>query len=417
MKLLTKTSIYYLIFSLILFLIGGIFFYMQLRTILDEEFTEDLYKKKEHVEKYVNDSAKIPVSSDFIGDKITVVKADQKSTEQLKDTVIFDPVEKEYLQYRQLIFQLLIDNDLYSITVSKPLFESEDLIDGIITWFVITSIIMLVLLFFLTRLLSKKMWTPFYNTLDHLQGFDLSNNKSVDLSPVSTLEFKMMNDEIMKMTDKVQRDYQSLKEFTVNASHEIQTPLSIIRSKIEVMIQAENLMPDQLSSLKDIYESTHRLSKLNQSLLLLAKIENRQFPETHIIDLKELLEIKLNQYDEMIGYKNISVERNFNNSPALKMNSYLADILFSNILINAIKHSSSSGKLIVELNNNSVIITNSGTSTEIPSEKLFQRFQKGDLSGDSHGLGLSIVKQICMTYGLYIQYLYKDKNHIVSVNF
>jgi len=390
---------------------------MQLRTILDEEFTEDLYKKKEHVEKYVNDSAKIPVSSDFIGDKITVVKADQKSTEQLKDTVIFDPVEKEYLQYRQLIFQLLIDNDLYSITVSKPLFESEDLIDGIITWFVITSIIMLVLLFFLTRLLSKKMWTPFYNTLDHLQGFDLSNNKSVDLSPVSTLEFKMMNDEIMKMTDKVQRDYQSLKEFTENASHEIQTPLSIIRSKIEVMIQAENLMPDQLSSLKDIYESTHRLSKLNQSLLLLAKIENRQFPETHIIDLKELLEIKLNQYDEMIGYKNISVERNFNNSPALKMNSYLADILFSNILINAIKHSSSSGKLIVELNNNSVIITNSGTSTEIPSEKLFQRFQKGDLSGDSHGLGLSIVKQICMTYGLKIEYLYKDGNHIVSVNF
>ncbi|MDZ4713359.1 MAG: HAMP domain-containing sensor histidine kinase [bacterium] len=417
MKLLTKTSIYYLIFSLILFLIGGIFFYMQLRTILDEEFTEDLYKKKEHVEKYVNDSAKIPVSSDFIGDKITVVKADQKSTEQLKDTVIFDPVEKEYLQYRQLIFQLQIDNDLYSITVSKPLFESEDLIDGIITWFVITSIIMLVLLFFLTRLLSKKMWTPFYNTLDHLQGFDLSNNKSVDLSPVSTLEFKMMNDEIMKMTDKVQRDYQSLKEFTENASHEIQTPLSIIRSKIEVMIQAENLMPDQLSSLKDIYESTHRLSKLNQSLLLLAKIENRQFPETNIIDLKELLEIKLNQYDEMIGYKNISVERNFNNSPALKMNSYLADILFSNILINAIKHSSSSGKLIVELNNNSVIITNSGTSTEIPSEKLFQRFQKGDLSGDSHGLGLSIVKQICMTYGLKIEYLYKDGNHIVSVNF
>jgi len=417
MKLLTKTSIYYLIFSLILFLIGGIFFYIQLREILDEEFTEDLYKKKELVLQYINDSSKIPQSSNLIGDKISVTAGTQQINEELKDTLIFDPVEKEYLQYRQLIFHVKAGNNINIVTISKPLFESEDLIDGIIRWFIIVSVIMLILLFFLTRLLSKKMWTPFYGTLNLLQNFDINKNEAVLFSSVKISEFKMLNDEIQKMTEKIRRDYQSLKEFTENASHEIQTPLAIIRSKIELMIQSENLLPEQLNSLKDIYETTHRLSKLNQSLLLLAKIENRQFPETQNIELTKLIEGKLSQFEEMIVYKSITVEKKFTNTSELKINAYLADILFSNIILNAIKHSEQCGKLSIELNRNSVIVTNSGAPTEIPPEKLFQRFQKGNLSSDSTGLGLSIVKQICMTYNFRIQYFYHEGNHVISIFF
>lgn len=417
MKLLTKTSIYYLIFSLILFLVGGIFFYVQLREILDEEFTEDLYKKKELVLQYVNDSSKIPSSSNLIGENITVTPITSAVNEELKDTLIFDTVEKENMKYRQLIFPLKSGNDLFTATIRKPLFETEDLIDGIISWFIIISIIMLVSLFFLTRLLSKKMWTPFFGTLNMLQKFDINKNESVSFSPVKISEFKMMNDEIQKMTEKIQRDYQSLKEFTENASHEIQTPLTIIRSKIELMIQSENLLPDQLNSLKDIYESTHRLSKLNQSLLLLAKIENRQFPETRRIDLKELISGKLIQFEEMISFKNISVETKISTSQELKMNAYLADILFSNLIVNAIKHSKNNAKLMIEINTNSVVVTNSGPPAEIPPEKLFERFQKGNLSADSTGLGLSIVKQICMTYDFQIEYFYKEGNHVVSVFF
>ncbi|MEO8210613.1 MAG: HAMP domain-containing sensor histidine kinase [bacterium] len=417
MKLLTKTSIYYLIFSLILFLLGGIFFYIQLREILDDEFTDDLYKEKELVSQYVNDSPKIPLSSNFIGDKISIRAATQPVAEELKDTLIFDPVENEYQQYRQLVFSINSENNLYLVTISKPLFESEDLIDGIIWWFVIISVIMLVMLFFLTRLLSKKMWTPFYGTLNLLQKFDINKNESVRFLQVKIFEFKMLNDEIQKMTDKIQRDYQSLKEFTENASHEIQTPLAIISSKIELLIQSENLLPDHMNILKEIYESSHRLSKLNQSLLLLAKIENRQFPETQNIDLKELILEKLRQFKEMIVYKNITIEKRFADTSELKMNTYLADILFSNIIINAIKHSECNGKLSLELNSQSVIVTNSGIPTEIPPEKLFERFQKGKLSSDSTGLGLSIVKQICMTYDFRIQYFYEEGNHVVSVFF
>ncbi|MEO8664886.1 MAG: HAMP domain-containing sensor histidine kinase [Ignavibacteria bacterium] len=417
MKLLTKTSIYYLVFSLILFLIGGIFFYIQLREILDDEFTENLYKEKELVLQYVTDSSKIPDSSNLIGDKITISQGTQPLNEILKDTLIFDPVEIEFLQYRQLIFPVKSGNNFFVVTISKPLFESEDLIDGVIWWFILISAVMLISLFFLTRLLSKKMWKPFYGTLNLLQNFDITKNDPVSFASVKISEFKIMNDEIRKMTYKIQRDYQSLKEFTENASHEIQTPLAIIRSKIELLIQSESLLPVQLGLLKDVYESSHRLSKLNQSLLLLAKIENRQFPETKNIDVKKLIEEKLDQLEEMIDYKNIIVKKIFTDSSVLKMNTYLADILFSNIIINAIKHSECKGKLSIELNTNSVIVTNSGLPSEIPPEKLFDRFKKGNTSSESTGLGLSIVKQICMTYNFQIQYVYHEGNHKVSIFF
>src|ERR1051325_6625226 len=118
----------------------------------------------------------------------------------------------------------------------------------------------------------------------------------------------------------------------------------------------------------------------------------------------------------MIAFKNIRLEKQLEGF-SLQINPQLADILLSNILTNAIRHNISGGKMIVDLKTNSLSVSNSGNPLEISPHKMFGRFQKASPSGESVGLGLSIVKQICDTHGIKIQYLYKDNKHTVELSF
>jgi signal transduction histidine kinase len=417
MKLLTKTSIYYLTLSLMLFLAGGCFFYIRLKGIIDEDFTENIYMEKEQILQFINDSTRIPQQSVLGGDKVSFSREVSEVKEQLSDTFLFNTLESEIQPYRQLVFPAEIGNDKYRVIISKPMFESDDLVEAISYPLFIIVFLMLALLFLLTRILSKKMWEPFYSTLELLNKFDIARNDVLKLPDVQVSEFTAMNKEIQKMTEKIRTDYLNLKEFTENASHEIQTPLAIIRSKLDLMIQSPNISEKQSGLLQDILESTNRLSKLNQSLLLLSKIENRQFHEIHAIDMKMLIENKLVQLHEIISFKNIHVEKVFNSSPEMKMNEQLAVILISNIISNSIKHNIQGGKIIVELNNHSFVISNTGDSIDVPAEKLFERFQKANPATDSSGLGLSIVKQICDTYGFKVKYSVSGGMHIIFISF
>ena len=417
MRLLTKTSIYYLMFSLLLFTAGGVIFYMQVKGNIDEDVTEDLYLKKDKVLQYYKDSSKIPPRRISLDDEIIFTEQSVPINEQLRDTILVNHLDEEEQPYIQLIFPAKLGDKYYSVTINKAMFESEDLIESVITSFVITAALLIVSLFVFSRLVSKSFMMPFYRTLKAMQRFEVNKNEPIKLSPVKTSEFRTLNEVIIRMTDKILSDYRNLKEFTENASHEIQTPLAIIRSKLELMIQQENLSGEQMDLLQDIYESANRLSRLNQSLLLLSKIENRQFHEEEKIDLKALIENKLSQFEEMIAYRNIIVEKHLSGSTNIKMNLQLADILISNIIGNAIKHNINHGTIIIELGNNSLVISNSGTTSQMPIEKLFQRFQKANSSSDSAGLGLSIIKQITDNYNFMLNYKYLSDKHIISVTF
>ena len=416
-KYTAKTGIYYLTITLALFAIGGSIFYFSLQNIINDAVSEHLFDVKEQIQSYAKEKGEIPKESPIGTDKIIFTPVDQPLKQEMRDTILYDRGDEEYLPFRTLIFSVKAGEINYKVSITKPLIESDDLIESIATSLSELAGILLVVLILLNWWLSKKMWQPFYKTLDALRKFDVSKKEMMQFSPVKTSEFKMLNTEIEKMTKKIQHDYRNLKEFTENASHEIQTPIAIMRSKLELMIQSENIPKEQIKSIQEIYESVNRLSKLNQSLLLLAKIENRQFDEMQTIDLKKLIENKLEQFEDMIAFKKISVEKNIRDTYSHKMNSHLADILLSNIIGNSIKHNVSEGKIKIELKNNMLTISNTGNALETPAEKLFERFQKASPSSDSVGLGLSIVKQICDTYNLKVRYNFTAGMHIISISF
>ena len=417
MKLLTKTSIYYLVFSLLLFTAGGIIFYIQVKSNIDEDVTEDIYLKKNKILQYIKDSSRVPERLVSIDDQIIFSEQPIPVKEQLIDTVLFNPLDEEEQRYLQLIFPAKFNDKHYSVTINKAMFESENLIESELTSFSITAFLLIITLFIFSRLISKSVFKPFYSTLSAIQGFEVNKNQPVKLLNTDVTEFRSLNEEINKMTGRILNDYRNLKEFTENASHEIQTPLAVIRSKLELMIQQENLSEDQMGLLQDIYESANRLSKLNQSLLLLTKIENWQYQSEENIDLKSLIENKLSQLGEMISFRNITVEKQYSGSPHLKMNSQLADILISNILGNAVKHNINQGRINIELQNNTLTVLNSGLPHNIDPEILFNRFKKADASSESVGLGLSIIKQISDNYKFGVLFSYFDQQYILKIKF
>ena len=99
------------------------------------------------------------------------------------------------------------------------------------------------------------------------------------------------------------------------------------------------------------------------------------------------------------------------------MNDSLADILCSNIILNAIKHNFSGGKIGICLDEIALVVNNTGDEPKLKPTELFERFKKESTSPESLGLGLSIVKTICDSYGFVVSYQFNAGMHVMKITF
>ena len=415
MKLLQATGRYYLAFSLLLFVLGGWIVYLALSYFIDIETDERLMDAKPALQFQLTEMDSLPAILVISDDVIEISPLpDLEEYEHFSDTTFWDPIEKEFEPYRKFTFHSTIKGQPYRIALSHTKLDSEALM--MTSLFAVLGILLLLLLAInlFNRYLSLQLWRPFYRTIQQIRGFTF--DKGEPLTPPQTRieEFEVLNNALELMTTKVLRDYRSLKQFTENASHEIQTPLAIIRSKVELLIQREGRDEKELQAIQQIQEAASRLSKLNSSLLLLARIENRQYTDTHELSLKALIEEKLDQLEPLISAKNLSVHTRLA-EVSRNMDSTLAEVLLNNLLVNAIKHNFSDGRIDISLRKGKLLIRNTGKPLDSSPETLFERFRKGADASPSLGLGLAIVKEICNIYGFKAQYDFQDGWHELSV--
>jgi signal transduction histidine kinase len=419
MKLLTKTNIYYTFFALIIFIIGGFAFFYIIQNKIYEEIDEALLSRKDFITKQLNIKGESYFNELTNWEDIRIIKTNGKSILPFgyHDTLIFNPGDREGEQFRCLSFRADINGAIYKIDILRSATDSESLVEGIV---LSASIIFLLLLgggAVLNYYISKKIWRPFYNILDIIKDYRPGGKPFEEIPKSSISEFGNLNRVIEMLVTKVENDFINLKQFTENASHEIQTPLAIIKAKSELLLQQEELDQEAVKEIMSINEGVTRLSKLNQALLQLMKIENRQYQETEAIDLSGLLEQKLQRLNELIEMKNINLKTSINKNVFVNMNVSLADIMISNLLNNSIKHNVFGGELIIKLIPKELSIKNTGETLRIDPQKLFDRFVKESTSNDSIGLGLSLVKQICETYNFAVSYNYEHSMHELKINF
>jgi len=419
MKLLTKTSLYLLCFTIIAFIASGFIFYYSIRSIVYKQIDASLITEKNIIQEQIEHTDTIPDFNAAFGHliEVRVFEHQLKHKQTIKDTLI-NPNEDDDIPYRNLNFTGTTKNRKgYSISISHPLSEKQDLLEDVNSLLFILLIILMLIFIIVNYWISKRLWIPFYKSLDIINRFEVSSAKPLVFTKSDIHEFNMLNQVLEKMSEKIRTDYINLKEFNENASHEVQTPLSVIRSKLELLMQYENLNPDQVNLLESVNDAITRLSKLNQGLLIISKIDNQQFTAQEEVVVENVFQKILNDYEEMIQLKKISVTVDFESSIAISMNPILAGILASNLISNSVRYNVENGFLKITKRNKTLTVSNSGSSLNIDTNLLFNRFTKGGSDHESVGLGLSIVKRIINYYGLSIDYLYSNHTHEIKIDF
>ena len=272
------------------------------------------------------------------------------------------------------------------------------------------------ILFFVNRHSIKSTLKVFYKTIQKLEKFDINNNKDFKLDTASTFEIKKMNTVIQKMADSLKKDFESQREYVENVSHELQTPLAIINSKLDELIQSDNLSQIQLEQLAVILESTNRLSKINHALIFLTKIDNRLFTNESKFCLNTLVKKQLEMFNDVINEKEINLKTKFTQKLNIYMNIQLAETMISNLIRNSIIYNNKHKKVNIFIKNDSLIISNTGKKLTFPENKIFDRFKKSNLNTRSLGIGLSVVKSICNLYTFDIRYRH-NKMHTFTIKF
>jgi signal transduction histidine kinase len=150
---------------------------------------------------------------------------------------------------------------------------------------------------------------------------------------------------------------------------------------------------------------------------LLAKIENKQFPESKLVSFEVILTNLLGNLEDLIKSKKLEVVTNFVPNTTIQMNPYLAEMLVVNLVKNAVRHNVKGGKLAVEIGQAYFQVSNTGPEQPLDNNLLFQRFYKSSASPESLGLGLAIVEKICALYGFQVSYQFHEKMHCLRVDF
>ncbi len=417
MRLLRRTISSYFLLSLAVLLLATPLLYFILKILVKEEVEEKLLFTKAEVIRSLNRHPDA-INWQILDRNIRITPT---NTRPLKDSFYtsetYDTLSREVIPQHHLRTGISVNGQSYELVVSNSLLDYENLVEGILIVQVVLCLLLLGGLLLINRNLSRRIWVPFYHTLDKLRTYRVEDHEPIVLSQSNITEFNDLNNAITRLAEKDRLAYVSQKEFAENASHEMQTPLAVFQSKLELLLQTSALDSEQAALIHVMEQASMRMSWLNRSLTLLAGIENHQFPDKQPVAIDEILMMIQDQYEDAILQKNIRLTIEKDAPQPVVMNKALADTLVSNLISNAIRHNIENGSIHIRFAAQQLEVANTGAPSPLNPLYLFQRFRKGNADGKGMGLGLEIVRKICTLYNFTVQYRFEHGLHVFTVTF
>lgn len=411
-KLLSKALFFYLIVTLVSFIISAL--------ILQEEankhmhnILENRFHHREHWIKHMleKEPDKLRRSSQV------QVKQVQRIPENYEpvftDTVMTNEHTQRKNIYRKKTTYMTVGDRHYRVEMTKEADELYRFRDDVFHIVLPVFIGLVVVLFLTNYLLSGYLFKPFQKILRQMANYRIGESGSIGHIRTSTYELNKLKELYESMRKRIEDDYYKLKEYTENMSHELQTPLSIIQNKAESLLSSEDLKPEQAKQVKAIYEETQQLSKLGRALNLITQIENQEFKNIRDIYTAPAIRDHVEKVAEMAEIKQLHIATNLDEKQTLKMDPGLLDIMLRNLLKNSLRYAPQDTTIEVNTYDDRMEFVNEGSPTDFPEDTIFERFSKGGTQ-PTLGLGLAIVKRITEVSGLQIDYHHDaGKHHFV----
>lgn len=416
-SLLSLSSRNYLVAFLVLLVAFFWVFYFILHITVEQNIDEILSNRRNNIITLLEATDGHVPADEFGFTDFSMKPIQSPIRDVYADTLIYEKTDDEFDEYRKLTASFAYKGNQYKLEIVKAHLETEEIISTIVLSLALTFLLMLAVFYFVTRYFSTRLWSPFHDTLNKLRAFEIEKPTKLMLNDSTVREFNLLNESIVELTGRTQNAFLSQKQFTENAAHEMQTPLAVIQSQLELWIGDASLTEKQSTTIRTLLDAIQRLSKLNKTLLLLAKIDNQQFPDKERIELKPVVENILSYFEGQQENLQIDLSLHMATAGAIMANPTLLEILLTNLIKNAFLHTDKKGFIRILASETGFEISNSPSAPEIPHERLFQRFSKQSVSKEGWGLGLAIAKKICDINGWALTYSYRDKTHTFSLTF
>lgn len=309
------------------------------------------------------------------------------------------------------------NGNYYELQIINSMVEEDDLAEELLREALILYFILILSIIIINNFILKRLWKPFYSFLEQLKNYRIGNDKKFPASATNTKEFTDLQNAVHILLQHNRETYEQQKQFIGNAAHELQTPLAIATNKLELLIEKGDLQNEQAENIAEIMSITERLIRLNKSLLLLTKIENKQFLENQTVSFNEIVKQNINDWQEISDFKKIKISVEEKTELTVKMDISLANIVVSNLLRNAIFHNILNGDIHIEIAQNTFQISNTGIKDALNDTKVFSRFYKSESNQSGTGLGLAIVKAVCDLYHFPVSYQFKNGLHHFQILF
>lgn len=386
-------------------------FYVVIIEEIYDNIDDGLKDSKHHIIKEATSDPGILDTKEFGIAQFRIIKlkgSQHETGNEIYNSKLYIPKEGDEESVRMLRSIFKDGDRWYQLEVYTSTVEEDDLIEDIFIALVILYIALVLSILVINHVLLRKAWRPFYKILEKLRQYKLGAAREFERSGQPVIEFDDLEKDLAIMIQRNESIYTQQKQFIENAAHELQTPLAIASNKLELLMEDAPLTEPQVLKIEEVYNTLNRLKRINQSLLMLSKIENKQFKVAGNVDFNKTVKQLVDEYDSLIRFKGIQIEIQEKGVFEFEMNPDLAIILVSNLLKNAIVHTEAHKRILIVITPKSFLIKNEG---HIPLDKdfIFERFNKGRQNAHSTGLGLPIVQSICNLYNtLHLTYSFND---------
>lgn len=330
------------------------------------------------------------------------------------DTLLYIPSEGEVERVRAMTSGFKHGGQRYRLVVFTSTVEEDDLVEDLLIALIALYVAVLLTIVVVHQVVLRNVWRPFHAILAQLKGFRLGSGKGLKDVPTQVREFKELKTAADALVRHASDAYAHQRAFTENAAHELQTPLAIAINKLELLAEQTSTEEERMAVVGEVIGLLERLTRLNRSLLLLARIENRQFQEARSVAFAGLARDILEEFADLAAHRQVEAHLQVDADLTVDMDPGLARILLTNLVKNAIVHNIPGGHVQVRVERDALTVRNTGHAHALDAARIFDRFHKGDASGTGTGLGLAIARAIADLHGLRLTYRYEGE-HVIAL--
>lgn len=421
MSLLHKTLLYLLLAAIPVALTGVWVFDALVNRVIRYEVDEQLNSDLGYIQQQLK-TARTPLNrGQYLLDNphISLLPSGRTVPPTFSDSTEFDRRENEQVPVRRLTATVLVGKRTYLVVVKQAMGEFEEVAQMLSMSVIVAFLALVVFLTVLNSWVSRRLWQPFYQLTDQLRAYRLNERTPTTFDQSSIAEFDQLSVALNAMSLTLHHQYVAQKEFTDHAAHEMQTPLAVMKTQLDRLLTTEPLTEEQVHLMEQAQASIRRLTQLNKSLLLLTKIENNQFADQQRVNLSELLSHLHRNFTAYAEHRELSWAVHIDPDVVRLINPHLAEVLFSNLIKNALTHALPHTFAKMSLTKTKFVSLNVGPPLPFPAEQLFDRFVKNPARPESTGLGLALVQQIAQRYGMTVEHKYDERGrlHTFTVSF